>query len=182
MGFKRITCFSKKLLLQKREHIDRVIKAVTHAQHLIEERETMDPNMFCLLINSIQMENKHKEWLKQFMPDETVEKIFDISEEKQLEYGKKLLEIFEKLKECYGKDPSDNDVQSLIEKLFSIAKEVAKEVFDEDLSLFHWKGDELAEEPMLFSSPFSKEEEEWVAKAVKIFLEKEGVDWNEEKS
>jgi DNA-binding transcriptional MerR regulator len=179
---KESLAFQKKLLLQKREHIDRVIKAVTHAQHLIEERETVDPNMFCMLINSIQMENKHKEWLKQFMPDETVEKIFDISEEKQLEYGKKLIEIFEKLKECYGKDPSDNNVQSLIEKLFSIAKEVAKETFGEDLSRFHWKGDELAEEPMLFLSPFSKEEEEWVAKAVEIFLAKEGVDLSGEES
>ncbi|EID43075.1 MerR family transcriptional regulator [Parageobacillus thermoglucosidasius] len=179
---KESLAFQKKLLLQKREHIDRVIKAVTHAQHLAEEQEKIDPNIFSLLINSIQMENQQKEWLKQFMPDETVEKIFDISEEKQLEYAKKLLGIFEKLKECYGKDPSDNDVQSLIEKLFSIAKGVAKEVFDEDLSRFHWKEDELAEEPMLFPSPFSKEEEEWVAKAVEIFLEKEGVDLREEES
>ncbi|MFS8631344.1 MAG: MerR family transcriptional regulator, partial [Bacillales bacterium] len=38
--------FQKKLLLQKREHIDRIIKAVTHAQHLAEEQEKMDPNMF----------------------------------------------------------------------------------------------------------------------------------------
>jgi DNA-binding transcriptional MerR regulator len=179
---KESLAFQKKLLLQKREHIDRVIKAVTHAQHLIEERETIDPNMFCLLINSIQMENKHKEWLKQFMPDEAVEKMFDISEEKQLEYEKKLLGIFEKLKECYGKDPSDNDVQSLIEKLFSIAKDITKEVFGEDLSRFHWKGDELAEAPMLFPSPFSKEEEEWVAKAVEIFLANEGVDLSGEEA
>jgi DNA-binding transcriptional MerR regulator len=173
---KESLAFQKKLLLQKREHIDRVIKAVTHAQHLVEEQETIDPNIFSLLINSIQMENKHKEWLKQFMPDETVEKMFDISDEKQLEYEKKLLRVFGELKECYGKDPSDNAVQSLIEKLFSIAKDFAKEVFSEDLSLFHLNGDELAEEPMLFPSPFSKEEEEWVAKAVEIFLTKEGVD------
>lgn len=179
---KESLAFQKKLLLQKREHIDRVIKAVTHAQHLAEEQEKIDPNIFSLLINSIQMENQQKEWLKQFMPDETVEKIFDISEEKQLEYAKKLLGIFEKLKECYGKDPSDNDVQSLMGELFSIAKDMEKEVFGEYLSLFHLKEDEFAEEPMLFPSPFSKEEEEWVAKAVEIFLEKEGVDLREEES
>ena len=173
---KESLAFQKKLLLQKREHIDRVIKAVTHAQHLVEEQETIDPNIFSLLINSIQMENKHKEWLKQFMPAETVEKMFDISEEKQLEYEKKLLKIFGELKECYGKDPSDQIVQSLIEKLFSIAKSFAKEVFTEDLSLFHLNEDELAEETMLFLSPFSKAEEEWVTKAVEIFLTKEGVD------
>ncbi|MBA2876801.1 MerR family transcriptional regulator [Thermaerobacillus caldiproteolyticus] len=179
---KESLAFQKRLLLQKREHIDRIIKAVTHAQYLAEEQEKMDPDIFSLLINSIQMENQQKEWLKQFMPDEVVEKIFDISEEKQLEYEKKLLGIFEKLKEYYGKDPSDNAVQSLIEELFSIAKDVAKEVFGEYLSLFHLKEDEFAEEPMLFLSPFSKEEEEWVAKAVEIFLAKEGVDLSGEES
>jgi hypothetical protein len=60
--------------------------------------------------------------------------------------------------------------------------QISKEVFDEDLSRFHWKEDELAEEPMLFSSPFSKEEEEWVAKAVQIFLAKEGVNLSGEES
>lgn len=166
--------FQKNEMIQKKKHIENVIRALDNALHILEDEEKGDPAIFISLINNIQLENEHKEWLKGVISEDTVAKIYDISEEKQLELNKRAYTLFTDLKKSYGQDPASEQIQKLIEEYMNIFDEITgydigilQEILD--------NGTEIDDDPQLFPSPFSAEEEEWTAKAMKIYLKERGV-------
>ncbi|QED49810.1 MerR family transcriptional regulator [Cytobacillus dafuensis] len=166
--------FQRKEMLQKKLHIENVIRALDHALHIIDDDGEVDSSIFISLINNIQMESEHKEWLKGFIEEQKVDAMFNISEEKQLELNKKALEIFSGLKLQFGQDPASSQVQELIKDYM----EIVHEITGDDLKLIqdlYEKDIVIDDDPQLFHSPFTSEEEEWVTKAMDIYLRKKGV-------
>lgn len=75
-------------MIQKKEQIENVIKALDHALHIVEDRKEIELSIFITLINTIQMEHEQKEWLKGYIDEELVNEIYSVPESKQLELEK----------------------------------------------------------------------------------------------
>ncbi|USK68777.1 TipAS antibiotic-recognition domain-containing protein [Peribacillus asahii] len=103
--------------------------------------------------------------------------MYNISEEKQQELNLQAAGIFSELKQSYGQDPASENVQRLIQDYIDIAEEIFEDIIPFIQELVD-KEIEIEDEPGLFPSPFSKEEEEWVAKAIELCLVKKGVNFN----
>ena len=168
--------FQRKEMIKKKEHIENVIKALDRALHVLEDRKEIEPSVFITLINTIQMEHEQKEWLKGYIDEDLVETIYDVPESKQLEVEKKWVEISTELKKLREFAPEDDRVQELIGEMMSIVKDLT----GDDLSFVQEIADkEVEDDTLLFHSPFSSEEEDWIASALNVYLKRKGVDLND---
>ncbi|KAB7670767.1 MerR family transcriptional regulator [Bacillus sp. B1-b2] len=167
--------FQKKEMVHKKEQIENVIKALDHAIHALEDHNEVEPSIFISLIHSIQMDEEQKEWLKGFMGEDRIEDIYNVSETKQLEVDKKWIEISIELKGLRELEPDNERVQELIEEMMLLIKELTGDdlAFVQEISK---KADEIKDDQWLIASPFSEEEEEWLADALDIYLNRKGVE------
>ncbi|PGT88780.1 MerR family transcriptional regulator [Bacillus sp. AFS040349] len=164
--------FQRKEMIQKKEQIENVIKALDRALHIVEDHKEIDPSIFITLINTVQMENEQKEWLKGYIDEELVDEIYSVPESKQLELEKKWVEISTELKKLTNLVPEDSQVQELIDEMMYLVKDLT----GDDLGFVQEISDkEVEDDRWLFHSPFSSEEEEWMAKAFDVYLKKKGV-------
>lgn len=166
--------FQHQEMLKKKRQLEHAIRLLEHAQNLINERGELDPDVFFLLINSVQMEEEHKKWLKTFVPEHLVEQLYAISDEKQREIEQKFITLVNQLKETNLDDPENEQVQQRIAELFHFTRQV---IGDELLNHFtNLDPIELSdEEEWLFPALlFTPEEEKKLAKAIDIYLQKEG--------
>lgn len=168
--------FLKDEMVQKKLHIENAIRALDHALHMVDDQEHIDSSVFVSLIQNIQMEKEHKEWLKGYLSEEKVEELYNIPEEKQLEISKKAHLILAQLKQAYGQEPASNQVQTLIHEYMELVHELAGNNMELILELSKKEIEfEFEENPQLFYSPLTAEEEEWTAKAMEIYMKKKGM-------
>ena len=80
--------FQKKVMEENLRQMERTIKALDHAIHLADHHEPIDAGIFVSIIQGLQFQDEHKEWLKGIYPREKVEEIFSIPTEKQQEFEK----------------------------------------------------------------------------------------------
>ncbi|UGB30937.1 MerR family transcriptional regulator [Metabacillus sp. B2-18] len=164
--------FQRKEMIQKKEQIENVIKALDRALHIVEDHKEINPSIFITLINTIQMENEQKEWLKGYIDEELVNEIYSVPESKQLKLEKKWVEISTELKKLTSLGPEDNQVQELIDEMMYLVKDLT----GDDLGFVQEISEkEVEDDTWLFHSPFSTEEEEWMANALDVYLKKKGV-------
>ncbi|WP_431027228.1 MerR family transcriptional regulator [Lysinibacillus sp. LZ02] len=162
--------FQKQEMVQKREHLDRVIRALDHALFMMEEQGTVSANVFMALIHNIHKEDEQKEWLKNYFPKHSVEQMYSLSEEKQMELNSKMARLFDELKATFGQDVASSGVQALIEQYFALALEVYPGTM-ELVQELQGQEIEMEDNTELFPSPFSKQEEEWIAQAMQYYWE-----------
>ena len=166
--------FLKDEMVQKKLHIENAIRALDHALHVVDDQEQIDSSIFVSLIQNIQMEKEHKEWLKGYLSEEKVDELFNIPEEKQLEINKNTHLILTQLKQAYGQDTASDQVQTLIHEYMEIVHDFAGNNMELIMELSE-KDIDLKENSQLFYSPLTVEEEEWAAKAMEIYLKKKGM-------
>jgi len=65
-----------KLLQQKQQHIQRVMDTIERVRAIVEDNDTIDPQLIVLMIHAIQQEGELKQWLSDRLPDELVESMF----------------------------------------------------------------------------------------------------------
>lgn len=176
--------FQREELVIKRQQIDHMIKTLDHALYILDEDQAVDPHIFIMLINSIQMESEHKEWMKNFMPDEIIHDLYNISDEKQQELNKRVAKELGNIKKLAGTDCHDERVQALVAAIWEILYDFYPDI-EEIISRIVEVNDDfdrhLDEAPILFPSPFTEEEEKWFAQASTIYLEKKGLEIIENK-
>ncbi|MDL4839407.1 MerR family transcriptional regulator [Aquibacillus rhizosphaerae] len=169
--------FQRNEMVQKKEQIENVIKALDRALHIVEDRNEIEPSVFITLINTIQMENEQKEWLKGYIDKDLVEEIYSLPENEQLELEKKWVELSTELKKLADLDHEDDRVQVLIGDMMSLVNDLT----GDDLAFVQEISDkEVEDEIWLFHSPFTAEEEEWMANALDTYLKRKGVHLNNE--
>ncbi|MED1605201.1 MerR family transcriptional regulator [Cytobacillus kochii] len=176
--------FQREELVIKRQQINHMIKTLDHALSILEENQTVDPNIFIMLINSIQMEAEHKEWMRNFIPEHMIQDIYNISDEKQQQLNKRVAKEFANIKKLVGTDHNDEHVQSVVAAIWDILYDLYPNIEEIILRITEINDDidrHLAEAPVLFPSPFTVEEEEWLAQAISIYLEKKGMEKIEDK-
>ncbi|WP_332647672.1 MerR family transcriptional regulator [Lysinibacillus sp. 54212] len=171
--------FQKQEMLQKRAQIDRVIRTLDHALFMMEEQGSINSTIFMTLIHNIHNEDEQKEWLKNYFPKDSVEQIYNLSEEELKELNSKMVHLFDKLKGVAGQDPTSQHVQALIHDYFALALEVypgafelVQELQDQEI--------EIEDNLELFPTPFSPDEEEWLAHVIQYYWEHREVDSNGE--
>lgn len=162
----------RKIMLEEKKRIEHVLKALDHALYIIENNGEVDTNILISLINSIQMENIQKRWLREMFDEQKVEKILNLSEEKQLQIEQRMVKIFEELKKHYNQNSSHKEVEPLFNEVIHLIEEIAG-----DLSFLEQAKDfDIPEsENFLFHSPFTKEEEEWVFQGIAAVLKERGI-------
>jgi DNA-binding transcriptional MerR regulator len=172
--------FQKQEMVQKKAHIEIVIRALDHALLIMEEHGGIDSSVFISLINNIRLENEQKEWLKEIFHEDQIEEMYSLPEVKQQELNKKAAVTFSELKVAYsnGQDFDHNNVQKLIQDVFTISEEIYDDIFS-FIKQIEELNNEVEDDPRLFPSPFSKEEEAWVSKAIEVYLIKKGVHFHE---
>ncbi|MEQ2528739.1 MerR family transcriptional regulator [Bacillaceae bacterium CLA-AA-H227] len=166
----------KETMLEQKKQIENVLKALDHALNVMEHHGTVDPSLFITLINGIQMESEHKEFLKTILDEQKVEHIYSTPDDRQREIEKETIGIMAELNKLYGQDVESKIVQCQIEKLIDLMSEVA----GGDLSFLEEVANvEIENEDWIFPSPFTKEVEEWVLKGIEINLVKRGINLHE---
>ncbi|AVK82413.1 MerR family transcriptional regulator [Lysinibacillus sp. B2A1] len=170
--------FQKQEMLQKKEHLQQVIRALDHALYIMEDQGTMDANIFMMLIHNMHKEEEQKEWLSNYFPKEMVENMFKVPEIKLKELNLEMAELFSQMKAAYGQDPATPNVQALLEQYFDLslelypgAIELVENVNDEDI--------EIEQDIQLFPSPLSPEEEIWLGQAMQIYWDNKAINLHE---
>lgn len=167
--------YQKQKMIEKQSQIKQMIKTLDHAIHLVDDNKKVDSSIFIFLIHMIQNEDEQKEWLKTIFDEEKVQKMYLHSDEKQKQIEKSFFEFSSTLKGLYGKDPGCYEVQQLIYEYIQLTEEVSGMNIT---TLLEDIPENIDDDPWLFPSPFTKEEEEWLAKAFDIYLTKIGVNLN----
>ncbi|KOS61321.1 MerR family transcriptional regulator [Lysinibacillus agricola] len=170
--------FQKQEMLQKKEHLNRVIRTLDHALFMMDEQGTINANIFMTLIHNIHKEEEQKEWLSSYFPKDMVEEMFNIPEQKHMELNKKMAQVYSELKAAYGQDPGNPHIQSLLKQYFELSLELypgtielVKNLKDQDI--------EFEQNAQLFPSPLSSEEDEWLAHAMRFYWNEKGIDIND---
>ncbi|WP_226665566.1 MerR family transcriptional regulator [Metabacillus litoralis] len=164
--------YQKQKMLEKKAQIEQMINTLDHALHLVDDNKKIDPSIFIFLIHMIQNEDAQKEWLKTIFEEDKVQQMYLHSDEKQKQIEKSFFELSSKLKDLFGKDPGCTEIQQIIYEYIQLTEEVSGMNFT---TLLEDIPENVDDDPWLFPSPFTKEEEEWLAKAFEIYLTKIGV-------
>ncbi|QGG49738.1 MerR family transcriptional regulator [Lysinibacillus pakistanensis] len=166
--------FQKQEMLQKKEQLQQVIRALDHALYIMDEQGTMNANIFMMLIHNMHKEEEQKEWMSNYFPKEMVENMFKVPDEKLKELNLEMAELFSQLKAAYGQDPANPNVQALLEQYFDLslelypnAIELVENVKDENI--------EFEQDTQLFPSPLSPEEGIWLGQAMQIYWNNKGI-------
>lgn len=166
--------FQRNEMIKKRDQLNHAIRLLEHAQQLIEAKGELDPDIFFLLINSVQMEEEHKRWLKEHIPEHLVDQLYEMTEEQQLELEKQFIEIAERLKSLDLDDPASEELQQCIEEFFTVAEKALSQDLIDFMSMME-EVEFTDKEAWLFPSYlFTPEEEEKLGKAVEYYLQKAG--------
>lgn len=159
-------------MIAKREHLNKTIRALDHALSMIESEGELDESIFISLINSIQMEKEHKEWISENLPKQFNDILSSISEEQGVEIEKLYLSITLKLKKLIFTDPMSDEVIDVIDELFQLVTDIIGEDYLSIITSI--EAADVPENDWLFPFPFSKEEELWLNEAIELYLQKRG--------
>ncbi|APH05163.1 MerR family transcriptional regulator [Bacillus weihaiensis] len=164
-----------KQMKEKKAQIEKMITTLDHAIYLMKDNKEINSSIFVTLIHTLQNEEAQKNWFQTIFKEEQVTKMFSHSDKKQKDIEKAFLELTTEFKRFYRVNPQSDEVQNLITKYVQLTEEVTGMELSE---LVKEIPDEVEEDPWLFPSPFSKEEETWVSEAFDIYLKKKGVKQN----
>jgi len=159
--------FQKKLMIQKQEHLNQVIKALDHAIEITEEGEMSSPVLH-YLIHSILNEREQFDWLRDYLPNQIVDHVMEVYEENGLEINKRSTMAIQKIKNLiHTCELDDPELQANIHELVTIVFDLLGKDFDYE------KLESIPVEDYLpfFTSPFTEQEERYLQKAMEIYLE-----------
>lgn len=157
--------YQKEEMLRKLVEIEKNIELLEYTISLAQSNQVIEPEIFIALIqNNLHMESQQR-WLKEYLPNEVVDEIYAVSNGNNVRYDENLINIINQLKVAYKNQFTDTEVHTILEGLFS---QVPHELFNRLLT--EQKLMEIQLDSMLFSSPFSKQEEEWLIEKIENML------------
>ncbi len=172
----RTLYYQKKALEEKKAQISTALKAINRTVKLLEEVGEVDSEVLMSLIHSIQTEKEQQLWLEQFAPKEAIEHLFDKPEAEMLAFDKEFIELSKKVKRLKNRPVDDPEVQAMVAKnmetnLAYVGEEKIAAISEIDLD----KMDVEAVKNMA-TSPFTREEEEWLQQAIGYYMTKHHFD------
>ncbi|MEB2300781.1 MerR family transcriptional regulator [Lysinibacillus xylanilyticus] len=157
--------YQKGEMLLKLVEIKKNIELLEYTISLAQSNQVIEPEIFIALIqNNLHMESQQR-WLKDHLPNEVVDEIYAVSNGQNVRYDTQLIKVINQLKIAYKNQFTDTEVHTILKELFS---QIPHELFNRLLT--EPKLMEIQLDSMLFSSPFSKQEEEWLIEKIGSML------------
>ncbi|RKO62306.1 MerR family transcriptional regulator [Caldibacillus debilis] len=157
-----------KIFEEKKEQIETVIRSLRRIIRILEEEGEIDNLTLMSLIHSMQTEKDMKEQMKQIFSEEFVEELFEKQEREIWDLDKSFVQLTKEAKRLVGRPPEDPEVQAVMEKYFqSTLNFIGEEGLKE---LAHLTESDLQAFDQQLPSPFTREEEEWLAKAMEHYM------------
>ncbi|MDM5246286.1 MerR family transcriptional regulator [Lysinibacillus sp. G4S2] len=153
--------YQKEKLLHKLVDIKKNIELLEYTISLAQSNQVIEPEVFVALIqNNLHMESQQR-WLKGYLPNE----IYTVSNSYNVCYDAHLINIINQLKIAYKNQFTDTEVHTILKEFFS---QLPLELFNRLLTEPNLM--EIQLDRMLFLSPFSKQEEEWLIEKIENML------------
>ena len=147
----------KHLLELKKQQLDKVIASVDTAIQIHEKINVTEPTIFLLVLNSLLTEEQQREYLAEFLPKATIDKMYQVLDADIVELNRQYIEVAYAIKVAYREQINDEELFILFQRFLNI---IPKDIQIEIAQAFaEAKVDQL--DDLLFPSPFTKEEEEW---------------------
>ncbi|MGD6817868.1 MerR family transcriptional regulator [Metabacillus sp. 84] len=169
----------RELMKHKQSHISRVILSLDHALTLLEEEKRPNLQILAFVIESIQKEDEHMEWVKTHFPEKYAARLETFSEEEWLILHKKTVLLFQEMKDSLQEyTPESNEIQMLIRECLRLLSGMLGE--EEMMTKHTYLGqnwdrlEAIAQEEIPAASPFTEEEEKLIARAFEFY-------WSESK-
>lgn len=147
----------KHLLEIKKQQLDKVIASVDTAIQIHEKINVTEPTIFLLVLNSLLTEEQQREYLAEFLPKATIDKMYQVLDADIVELNRQYIEVAYAIKVAYREQINDEELFALFQRFLNI---IPKDIQIEIAQAFaNAQVDQL--DDLLFPSPFTKEEEEW---------------------
>lgn len=148
----------KKQLESKRLQLDQMIASVETAIQIQEKSDVIDPTSLLVVIHSMFTIDEQKAYLKNYLSEDIIEKMYDYLGENIVELNRKYIELTHALKEVYKAPIDDEELKNLILQYISlIPQDLAMEIAK---GLEHVQIEQM--DSWLFTSLFTDEEEQWL--------------------
>jgi DNA-binding transcriptional MerR regulator len=157
-----------KIFEEKKEQIETVIRSLRRIIRILEEEGEIDSLTLMSLIHSMQTEKDLKEQMGKLLPEEFVKELFDRDEREISELDKSFVQLTKEAKRLMGRPAEDPEVQAMLDKYFRATLDYVGEKVLQELGKL--KEIELQAIDQQLPSPFTKEEEEWLAKAMEHYM------------
>lgn len=159
-------------LEEEKAHIERSLAAIRRTITILEDEREVDSSVLLTLISNMQTEQHQKEWLKKYQLAEVAEIFDQRSEEEKIAIDKEYIKVAKGLKKLYGKDVEDKEVQKLVKSYMEAVLTFIGEDVLAELGKMNVEIENLSELEELVTTPFTKEEEEWLIQAMDYYFEK----------
>ncbi|MDR9748573.1 MerR family transcriptional regulator [Paenibacillus taichungensis] len=91
------------LLLKKQQHTQRIVDTVERAIAIMDDNDTIEPELIMVMIRSIQHEQEQKQWLSDHLPEELVQSMLmsELSSDEQIQVNRELMIAYNDLLAMY---------------------------------------------------------------------------------
>ncbi|WP_440604596.1 MerR family transcriptional regulator [Bacillus sp. GB_SG_008] len=163
----------KKALEQKKEQIETTLNAINRTIKLIADEGEVDSPVLMSLINSMQTEKDQRLWVEQHISKDVADQLFNRPKEELVALDKEFIQLSKEVKRLMGKSVHDPEVQELVDKHMKTTLEfVGEEAIYAIQDLEDLEKEKLEN---IFSSPYTKEEEEWLNQAMEYYMIQNGM-------
>lgn len=153
--------YQKAQLERKKEQLEQSIRTLDYAVKLSEDGEAVESDVFITLIQNLRMENEQKSWLKNVLPEDIVEELYDYSPEEIAEIDRKFIKITRLLKQAFQNKAADSEVERILQDFLDMVPPGLMEKVAEAT-----QGADIQLDKVLFSSPFTAEEDAWIDEVI----------------
>ncbi|WP_199689890.1 MULTISPECIES: MerR family transcriptional regulator [Clostridia] len=166
----------KKAFEEKEAQISTALKAINRIMKWLDEVGEVDSDVLMSLIHSIQTEKEQQLWLEQFAPKEVMEHLFDKPEAEMLAFDKEFIKLSKEVKRLKNRPIDDPEVQAMVARSVETNLAYVGEEQIEAISKIDLDNMDVEAVKNRTTSPFTREEEEWLQQAMGYYMTKHQVD------
>lgn len=149
--------YQKEQLERKKEQIEQSIRTIDYAVKLSEDGETVESDVFIALIQNLRLENEQKSWLRDVLPEDVVEELYDYSSKEIAEVNRTFIKLTRKLKKAYRDGASEEEVMGILSTFIDLVPSGLITRITEIM-----EGKDIKLDAALFPSPFTPDEDAWL--------------------
>jgi|SRR5699024_1533045 len=154
----------KRIFEAKRLEITHVLSDLDHLIETIEDEETVNINLFCLMLQKLMFEEDTKKWFEDHFSKDLTDELFYLNKSDEIDLDKKWIKLLSDIKHLTlaGATPSSKEAQLTIELLMELMNKTTKGHLDLIVEKLP------PSESYSFPNPFTEEEEEFLKEAMEI--------------
>lgn len=163
----------RKILVHKREELDRAISAIDHVHHLLQNDIPLDWNALIPLLYSIEFEDEQTDWVKEHFQDDLRKSLINIPKEQRKELDKEWLLILAEVKALIKNNvpPHAPEAQQVLIQMKDIFLKTIPEESIPTLENWNEQIDSAGYDEFVAPNFWTKEEEDYLENILKAMVE-----------